>query len=370
MSGRIRVTDTEAKGHRPQAKGRSGQVWSVILAGGVGSRFWPVSTANRPKQLLPLASERPLLRDALDRMAPLCGPEKTLILTTALLFDAIRALAPEIARANVVAEPRPAGTAAALTWAAAVIERESGSDAIMMSVHADWAVADADGFRATLTRAAVIAGATHMLVTVGIVPSRPDPGYGYIRPGEPMPDSSGAQRVAEFVEKPGPERAEAMVRDGYLWNSGIFVWRVGDFLSEVRTHCPEVARALEQHPADLAGFFAAIPTPVPVDVGVLERSDRVAVIPGNFGWDDVGTWAALRRVRAADGAGNVTSGHVHAVNATRNVVHAEGNEVVLYGVSDLVVVTHDGLTLVTTAEHATDLKQLLAALPARVRDRQ
>jgi mannose-1-phosphate guanylyltransferase len=334
----------------------------------VGSRFWPVSTVQRPKQLLPLASERPLLRDSLDRMAPICNPQHTLVLTNASLVPAVRALAPEIPPKNLVAEPRPAGTAAALTWAAAQIERVSGSDAIMMSVHADWAVADADGFRAALGRAAVIAATTRSLVTVGVVPTRPDPGYGYIRPGEPI-ESSGAHRVAEFVEKPGPERADAMAREGCLWNSGIFVWRVGDFLAEVRMHCPEVAPALESHSTDLERFFAAVPHPIPVDVGVLERSDRVVVIRGDFGWDDVGTWAALRRVRKADDDGNVLAGDVHAVNAKRNVVHAEGNEVVLYGVSDLVVVTHEGLTLVTTMEHATDLKQLLAALPPGVRDR-
>jgi mannose-1-phosphate guanylyltransferase len=176
--------------------------------------------------------------------------------------------------------------------------------------------------------------------------------------------------VAEFVEKPSPERARAMVKEGCFWNSGIFVWRVGDFLAEVRAHCPEVAPALDAHPGDLAGFFGAVAKPIAVDVGVLERSDRVAVIPGDFGWDDVGTWAALRRVRTPDAMGNVVAGTVYAVDASGNVVHAEGNEVVLYGVSDLVVVTHHGLTLVTTTAHATDLKQLLAALPPRVRDRE
>lgn len=345
-------------------------VWSVILAGGVGSRFWPVSTSHRPKQLLPLASDQPLLRDSLDRMAPLCDAAHTLILTNASLVDAIQALAPEVPRSNIVAEPRPAGTAAALTWAAARIERTTGGESIMMSTHADWAVADADGFRATLTRAAVVAATTHSLVTVGVVPSRPDPGYGYIRPGEAIPDSSGARRVAQFVEKPGLERAEGMVREGYLWNSGIFVWRVGDFLGEVRKHCREAAPALLEHPTDLAGFFGAVTNPIAVDFGVLERSDRVTVIPGDFGWDDVGTWAALLRVRASDSAGNVMSGSAHAVKANGNVVHAEGNEVVLYGVSDLVVVTHAGLTLVTTTEHAADLKELLAALPERVRNRE
>ena len=359
---------TELRAQSSEARGTD--VWSVILAGGVGSRFWPLSTAHRPKQLLPLASERPLLRDSLDRLAPLTDAHHTLILTNASLVEPISRLAPEIPRENLVAEPHPAGTAAALTWAAAQIARASGPSAIMMSIHADWSVADAEGFRAALTRAAVIAATNHSLVTVGVVPSRPDPGYGYIRPGEEIPDSSGARRVSEFVEKPGAARAEAMVREGCLWNSGIFVWRAGDFLAEVRKHCSEVAPALDAHPTDLAAFFAAVPNPIAVDVGVLERSDRVVVIPGDFGWDDVGTWASLRRIRSTDGAGNVLAGPVHAVNAARNVVHAEGNEVVLYGVSDLVVVTHAGLTLVTTTQHATDLKQLLAELPPRLRDRE
>lgn len=344
--------------------------WSVVLAGGVGSRFWPLSTSQRPKQLLPLASDRPLLRDSLDRMAPLSDPAQTLILTNAALVGAVRALAPEIPAANVIAEPRPAGTAAALTWAAATIARIDSPDAIMLSVHADWAVADGDGFRQALRTAGAVASGRHALVTVGIVPARPDPGYGYIRPGELVPDTGGARRVAQFVEKPDMARATTMVAEGCLWNSGIFAWRVGDFLSEVRTHCPEVAPSLEAHSDDLVAFFASIRSNVAVDVGVLERSDRVLVLPGDFGWDDVGTWAALRRVRAADASGNVTAGAVHVVDARGNVVHAEDNEVVLYGVSDLVVVTHRGLTLVTTVAHADDLKSLLAALPERVRDRE
>src|SRR5262245_59739868 len=180
-------------------------------------------------------------------MAPLCTPGHTLLLTNASLVEPIHALAPEIPGANLVAEPRPAGTAAALTWAAAMIERASGPNAIMMSIHADWSVADPDGFRAALTRAAVIAATTHLLVTVGVVPSRPDPGYGYIRPGEEIANSPGARRVAEFAVKPSVARAEVMVGEGCLWNSGIFVWRVGDFLAEVRKHCQEVAPALDAH---------------------------------------------------------------------------------------------------------------------------
>ena len=340
--------------------------WAVVLAGGVGSRFWPLSTAERPKQLLPLATDQPMLADALARLEPLVPAERTLVLTNATLVEPIAALAPGIPRENLIAEPRPAGTAAALAWAAHVIRRRAGDDAVMISVHADWAVADADGFRRALASGAELAARHRALVTVGIVPDRPDPGFGYIQPGEALGD--GAHRVARFVEKPDRRRAEQMVADGYLWNSGIFVWRVGDFLAEVAALTPEIAPHLAAHGDDLAAFFSAVTSGIAVDVGVLERSARVLVLGGDFGWDDVGTWAALRRVREPDASGNTTSGLVHALDAAGNVVYAGGNGVVLYGVRDLVVVTRDGLTLVTTLDKASDLKTLIQSLPAAFRD--
>ena len=347
--------------------------WAVVLAGGVGSRFWPLSTPQRPKQLLPLVDDAPLLTNTLRRLEPLVPASRTLVLTNASLVEPIRELAPELPRANVIAEPKPAGTAAALTWAAAEIARRDGPDAVMLCVHADWCIEDEEGFRDTLTRAAQVAERERALVTVGIVPSRPDPGFGYIQPadapsGNHSAGASEARRVARFVEKPDRATAERMVRDGYLWNSGIFVWRVGDFLDEVRSLTPEVAPALEAAGGDIARFFAEV-RPVSVDVGVMERSRRVFVLPGDFGWDDVGTWAALRRVRPADERGNAVSGTVHALDATGNVVHAEGNAVVLYGVSDLVVVTRDGLTLVTTVDRSADLKTLIDSLPPDFRGR-
>ncbi|MEO8563298.1 MAG: sugar phosphate nucleotidyltransferase [bacterium] len=340
--------------------------WAVVLAGGVGSRFWPISTPQRPKQLLPLATTDPMLADALARLAPLVPPERTLVLTNAGLVDAIAALAPTLPRENLIAEPRPAGTAAALAWAAHEIVRRGAREDVMISVHADWAIGDAEGFRAALLAAAGVAESQHALVTVGVVPVRPDPGFGYIQPGEAA--GPVARRVARFVEKPDRARAETMLREGYLWNSGIFVWRAGDFLDEITALTPEIAPHLAAHPDDLAKFFAAITTGISVDVGVMERSARVLVLAGDFGWDDVGTWAALRRVRQCDEGGNALSGAVHAIDATNNVVHADGNAVVLYGVSDLVVVSRAGLTLVTTIERAADLKKLIASLPPTLRD--
>ncbi|HEY9230445.1 MAG TPA: mannose-1-phosphate guanylyltransferase [Gemmatimonadaceae bacterium] len=341
--------------------------WAVVLAGGVGSRFWPLSTPTRPKQLLPLVTSEPLLAESVGRLNTIAPPDRVLILTNPTLVPAIAELLPEIPPENLVAEPQAGGTAAALTWAAQEIARRDGPEAVMISVHADWAVGDPDGFRRALAAAADVAEEHHALVTVGVVPTRADPGFGYIQPGEAL--SRGTFRVARFVEKPDRKRAEEMRRDGFLWNSGIFVWRVGDLLDDVRRLTPEVAPALHEFAHDIDGFFNAV-KPISVDVGVLERSDRVVVMPGDFGWDDVGTWGALKRVRPNDKAGNAAQGRVHAVDAHDNVVHAPESTVVMYGVSNLVVVVENGLVLVTTVDKSSDLKTLMEALPETVRERR
>ena len=340
--------------------------WAVILAGGVGSRFWPLSTPSRPKQLVPLATEKPLLRDAVDRLRPIVDPSHTLILTTAALADQISALLPEIPRSNVVIEPKPSGTAAALTWAALDIKRRDGADATMICVHADWAIRDDEAFRQTLLSAEAVAVKSRGLVTVGVVPTRPDPGFGYIQPADT--DTGQPSRVKRFVEKPDRTRAAQMCSDGYLWNSGIFVWRVDDFLAEVGSHAIELAPALQNADETDAGhFFGSVSSPVSVDVGVLERSKKVMVLPGSFGWDDIGTWAALTRVRNTDEFGNATRGDVHLLECADNVVHAESGTVVMYGVENLVVVTQDDVTLVTTTDRAADLKRLVDSLPPSMR---
>ena len=337
--------------------------WVVVLAGGVGSRFWPLSTPERPKQMLPLVGDRPLLEESVRRLKPLVDPSRVLILTNATLKTAVEQLLPDVPAKNIIAEPRAGGTAAALTWGAQEITRRDGPDAVMISVHADWSVGNPERFVDTLASAARVAASHQALVTVGVVPSRPDPGFGYIEPGADV--ESGVRRVSRFVEKPDRARAMQMIERGALWNSGIFVWRVGDFLDDVRRLTPEIAPALHAHSNDIDRFFADV-TPISVDHGVLERSDRVMVMPGDFEWDDVGTWGSLRRVRVRDKAGNAMTGRGHAIQANGNVVHAEGTRVVLYGVDDLVVVAKDGLVVVTTVDKSSDLKTLIDALPKDV----
>ena len=354
--------------------------WAVILAGGVGSRFWPLSTPTRPKQLLPLVDRDPLLANATRRMAAVAEPVNTLVLTNAELRDAVVRVLPGIPVENVIAEPRPSGTAAALAWAASeIVARETAnsgvSDGVMVCIHADWAIANEAMFASTLRDAAALAESSGSLITVGIVPTRPDTGFGYIELGAAV---EGGFRVRRFIEKPDREGAKLLVDSGALWNSGIFCWRAADFLGEIRQHTPEVAPALDRHATANASrvsrvsrsreeFFAFVKS-ISVDEGLLERSSNVLVVRGEFGWDDVGTWAALRRACVPDSAGNVASGRTHLLGSRNNVVHAEGDAVVLYGVEDLVVVSRPGLTLVTTVEKSQDLKTLLDSLPPDIKN--
>ena len=340
-------------------------LWGVVLAGGSGTRFWPLSTPATPKQFLPLVSDQSMLEDTVDRFAPLIAPDRTIVVTGAQYVDAVARTAPDIPRENILGEPKAAGTAAALTWAARVIaERDPG--AIMCCVHADWSVGQPEKFRDALLLAATIAHARSALVTVGIVPTRPDPGFGYIIPGELLDGT--ARKVSSFTEKPTRERAAELISHGGLWNSGIFVWKAEQFLGEVRNRTPEISASLTPPLADTAAFFAAVTSPISVDVGVLERSRNVVVIPGDFGWDDVGTWGSLRRVRPLDEAGNATHGDTVLRDSRHNVVHAMNGTAVLYGVENLVVVVKDGLTVVTTTDRATDLKSLLDGLRPDLRN--
>jgi mannose-1-phosphate guanylyltransferase len=335
--------------------------WAVVLAGGVGSRFWPLSTAARPKQLLPLAGSRPLIAESVARVLPLVPAERVLVVTSRALAPAIAGALPELPAANVLAEPFAASTAPALAWATALAER-ADPDAVVLSLHADWTVRDADGFRAAAAAALDLAEARDVVVTVGARPTRPEVGYGYIVGGEPIAGTA-ARRIARFVEKPTPERARDLIAEGAAWNTGLFAWSARRFRSEIEAHTPELAGALPRLAAgDAEGFYRGV-KPVSVDVGVFERTARGATLSADFGWDDVGSWAALLRVRPRDGAGNVAHGDAHAVETTGSVLFADEGTVVAYGVDGLVVVRAAGITLVTTTERAASLKRLLDALP-------
>ena len=350
-------------------------LWTVILAGGVGSRFWPVSTPSRPKQLLPLASERALVRDTVDRIVPLVPPERLRILTGAHLADPLLGELTELGPGNLLLEPRAAGTAPVLAWAAAELERRD-PDAVMISLHSDHVIEPPGAFRALLARAAALAAGHRRLFTIGAVPTRPETGYGYIRTGADLPPLEGdpgveqpGSEVARFVEKPDRATAESYVSSGeYLWNTGLFVWRAGDLLDEMeRVAPPELAELIPiVRQGGTEEFFARAPT-ISVDHAVLERSQRVGVVRATFEWDDVGAWDAVARTRERDAEGNARVGEAYTLDTRGTTIYADGGPVVAFGVEDLVIVRTGGVTFVMHRDRSPELKTLLATLPEHLR---
>jgi mannose-1-phosphate guanylyltransferase len=239
-------------------------------------------------------------------------------------------------------------------------------DAEVITTHADWAIPDADRFRAAAQTALETAVRFDRLVTVGIVPTRPETGYGYIVPGPALDQQ--ARQVARFTEKPDGPSAMDLIAAGALWNSGLFAWTARRLRLEIEAHTPEIAGALPLIEAgDVEGFFRTV-TPISIDVGVLERSNAVAVVPGDFAWDDIGTWEALHRIRDRDQNGNVVVGPGFTAGAEDCVVWSDGTPIVLEGVKDLVVVSANGRILVMARDRATDIKRVLEQLPPEVRE--
>lgn len=342
-------------------------LWTVILAGGIGSRFWPASTPSQPKQLLPLAGPQPLIRETVERILPLVPQERLRILTGRHLAEPITRALPELEPGNLLLEPRAAGTAPVLAWAAAEIERRD-PDAVMISLHADHVIEPAEAFRQRLAIAARLAVRERRLFTLGARPDRPETGYGYIRLGEIIADSGGgAHAVDSFVEKPDRETAERYLREGYLWNTGLFVWRVADLLDQLERFTPELAELIPVlREGGTEEFFRRTPS-LSIDNGLLERSDRVGVVTADFHWDDVGAWDAVYRTHAADSAGNISIGETHGVDTRGCVLYGADGPVVAFGVEDLVIVRASGVTFVAHRDRVPEMKDLLASLPESLR---
>jgi mannose-1-phosphate guanylyltransferase len=341
-----------------------GELWVTILAGGIGSRFWPASTPEHPKQLLPLGSDRPLVSDTVDRALDLVPVDRLRILAGRHLVDPFRSALPDLPGSVYLVEPMARGTGPVLTWAAWQIHRRS-PDAVLVSLHSDHVVGDSQALSALLRVGAGLATREGSLFTLGALPDRPETGFGYIRPGKPLdtPADARAFKVDAFIEKPALPEARRYLEEGYLWNTGMFIWQASVFLEEVSRLAPEIAphlRFLEE--GDDERFFRECST-ISVDEAVLERSDRVCCLQATFPWDDVGSWEALSRTRDHDSRGNVVAGPGVVIGGSDNIVFSEDAPVVLWELDGLVVVRTGSATLVMPRDRAPDLKRLLALLP-------
>jgi mannose-1-phosphate guanylyltransferase len=337
-------------------------VWVTILAGGVGSRFWPVSTPDRPKQLLPLASERPLIVDTVERARTLVPDDRIRILAGDHLAGPFQRVLPDLGSDSYWIEPRARGTCPVLAWAAWQLVRLD-PEAVMVSLHADHLIRPVERLEETLETAVEVARRDQLLLSVGVEPDRPETGYGYVAPGELLPSAGGvtAHRGKAFHEKPSSEVARRYIDEGYLWNTGIFIWKAALLLEEINRHAPEVAKHLGELETSAEAFFDAVPVSV-VDRAVMERSGRIGTVTASFEWDDVGSWEALSRTRTGDVRGNILLGDAQAVEADGNIVFSESGGVVLFGTQDLVVVRTGEQTVVMPRDRAPDLKALLEQL--------
>jgi mannose-1-phosphate guanylyltransferase/mannose-6-phosphate isomerase len=346
----------------------------VILCGGSGTRLWPLSTPDRPKQFLPLVSERTLFQETLLRLAGLTGLGPPIVVCNAahrmLVATQLRSI--EMTAGTIVLEPEGRNTAPAIAVAALLSTgtESAGRDPVLLVLPADHVIADGAAFRVAIEHAVAAAG-TGRLVTFGIVPARPETGYGYIEQGEGTDFAGGARSVARFVEKPDREAAERYLASGrFLWNSGMFVFGAGAFLAELAHWAPAMhaacvsSIATARRDADfthLGSEFLACPAGS-IDHAVMEKTSRAAVVPLDAGWSDVGSWSALYDVLAKNEDGNALRGDVTALGARDNLVISGSRGISLLGVDGLVVVDAGDRLLILRRDQSQRVREILTPL--------
>ena len=364
--------------------------WIVILAGGGGTRLWPLSRRRRPKQFLPLVGKgETLLGATVRRLAPLAPLERVLVVTAASQADDVLRAVPDLPPDNLIVEPIGRNTAPAIGLAAIdVIDRDP--DGVMAVIPSDQFVSDEAGFRDAVTKA-VRAAAEGQVVTIGIRPTRPETGYGYIQRGTPIPgppgapgdreepkDKDGSARgalyaVARFVEKPDRQTAERYLAAGdYLWNAGMFFFPARRILAEIQAQLPALGEILEgvgRDSIDLVARYPAAPA-ISIDYAVMEGlpgRGGMTVVPGDFGWSDVGSWDALAELRPPDAHGNTILGEAVTIDAHDNVLVGD-RLIAAVGVRDLVIVATDQAVLILPRSRAQDVRQVVAELERTGRD--
>jgi mannose-1-phosphate guanylyltransferase len=346
-------------------------IYAVIMAGGVGSRFWPQSRERTPKQVLEIVGSGSMISNTIMRIQPLVQSNKILVVTNKLQKDIIHKQVPSLPLQNVITEPLGRNTAPCIGLAAKWISHYD-PNAIMIILPADHIIRDTEEFLRVLQRAAHVAQENDALVTIGIKPTHPETGYGYIQ----FEDSSeknpyavdGIYCVKTFAEKPNLETAEKFLKSGdFLWNSGMFIWKASIILREIEKHIPELGEQLtklghaigtETYQATLERVYGVIRS-ISIDYGVMEKASKVFVAKGDFGWSDVGSWDEVVRLTPVDGEGNALRGTVIAKDSHRNYIDAGNKAVAIIGIDDIIVITTDDAVLICKKGKSQDVKEVV-----------
>jgi mannose-1-phosphate guanylyltransferase/mannose-6-phosphate isomerase len=343
-------------------------VQALILAGGSGTRFWPLSRKSRPKQLLALEGDRTLLRASVERLHPLVPPEAVWICTTRALAGAVRRELPEVPPAQVLVEPEGRNTAPAIGWSVRSMP-EAVRRGVIAVFPADHRMGDPPAFRDALARAAAAVERDDLVMTLGVTPRWPETGYGYLEL-EPEIGPGGLRRVRRFVEKPDLENAQCFVASGvHLWNAGIFLFRGNTFLDVLARLQPKLAQGLEEiaaAPERVGEIYPRLPADS-VDYAVMEKLEGIAALPLDCGWSDLGSWSALDEVLPRDEAGNSGRGDTVAIDSQENLLFSDSGLIAVLGVSGLVVVRTGDAVLVIPKERSQEVRQIVAELAARGR---
>jgi mannose-1-phosphate guanylyltransferase len=346
------------------------RLFPIIIAGGSGTRFWPLSRQRRPKQFLPLVDQRPMINATFDRARKLAGPENVFVVCGKLHQSQVRRALSQLPPENVLAEPFARNTAPAIGLAAVHVQRKDPRG-VLLVLPSDHHIAKVPAFIRCLREASRLA-ADGELVTLGIRPTHPETGYGYIRLGHTL--KGKGRRVAAFVEKPDRLTAQRYLASGkYLWNSGIFAFRVDVILDALRRYLPRLGNALDQlagisnprrFAAELTRVFKAEPS-VSIDYGVMEKATNIAVVPGDFGWSDVGSFLALGEVRRADRDGNIVLGETLQLDCKNSILVSNRRLIAAVGLSDLIVVESADAVLVIPKARSQDVRRVAEALRVR-----
>ncbi len=350
----------------------SDSMYAVILAGGKGERFWPLSTSTRPKQLLSLVGDKPLLAQAVERLDGLIPPEQVYVITNEDLVGASRQAAPQVPPRNVIGEPVGRDTAAAAALGATLVKARN-PDASFCILTADHVMGDLDVYRATLRESLQLARQEDVLVTIGIPPDAPSAGYGYIEAVDVHGEYKGIRflKANRFVEKPDVDTAKRYLDTGtFYWNSGMFIWSVQAVEKALRRHCPELAEMMDRllPVVETQEFSEALSREynplrkISIDYALMEKADNILMVCGTFAWDDVGSWPALEHHVERTSEGNTVVGDCQVVDAAGNIVYSSDHLTALIGVRDLVVVQSDGVTLICPRDRAQDVKKLVEKL--------